>query len=238
MTTSLDELVQRWAASVASVTGPSSLSLRGVGIDVVHVRDADAELRSRWTGTTPTEPAEREALARAVQLSRAGLLSCTPAGDAIDIAVPLFLDGLTRNEFLHAVGEVAKAHESLAAAADAWSDQRQAAEEAAKKLAEIDAALFESDQIGAHLDAFGEPVGEAAAVAGGAPGTQAWFRTHVVPMGGVAAWAQPDPASPPETTLAPGVELQLLDVQNGWAYVAGSNDWRGWVDASLLAPAQ
>lgn len=63
-----------------------------------------------------------------------------------------------------------------------------------------------------------------------------WVRTHVVPDGGLQAWASPDPSVPAVATLAAGVELQLQEQRGDWAHVLGSNGWSGWVDARRLEP--
>ncbi len=62
----------------------------------------------------------------------------------------------------------------------------------------------------------------------------AWAPTHVVPVGGMAAWAVPDPTQAPIAQLASGVQLVLAEQQGAWARVVGSNGWSGWVDGRLL----
>jgi hypothetical protein len=64
-----------------------------------------------------------------------------------------------------------------------------------------------------------------------------WQATHVVPAGGISAWAVPDGRLAPVATLAAGVPLALVHVQGPWAEVVASNGWRGWVDATRLLPA-
>ncbi|CAN5703170.1 hypothetical protein BH24CHL5_BH24CHL5_05230 [soil metagenome] len=75
------------------------------------------------------------------------------------------------------------------------------------------------------------PAGAAVPAAPGAPG---WTPTHFVPSPGMAAWDAPDPARAPVATLAPGVQLSILEQQGAWARVMGSNGWTGWVDGRLL----
>ena len=75
----------------------------------------------------------------------------------------------------------------------------------------------------------------AALVAPPAPALAAWQATHIVGAD-LLAWAQPDAAAPPETTLPPGVQLQVVRTQGPWAEVKGWNGWSGWVDASRLQP--
>lgn len=67
----------------------------------------------------------------------------------------------------------------------------------------------------------------------GAPG---WAPTHAVPVSGVWAWDMPDPSRPPMVSLAPGVQLSIIEQQGAWARVLGSNGWTGWVDGRLLVP--
>ncbi len=67
------------------------------------------------------------------------------------------------------------------------------------------------------------------------PSRAAWVPTHVVPAGGLDAWANPVATEAPVTHLAHGVELTLLESQpNGWASVAAANGWRGWLDGRRL----
>ena len=69
-----------------------------------------------------------------------------------------------------------------------------------------------------------------------APGLPGWMPTHAVPHSGMWAWDIPDPNRPPMVTLAPGVQLSILEQQGAWSRVMGSNGWTGWVDGRLLAP--
>ena len=70
------------------------------------------------------------------------------------------------------------------------------------------------------------------------PATQAaapvWTPTHVVPAGGMPAWASPDPASPVMAGLDAGVQLQVVESRGAWAWVVASNGWSGWVDGRML----
>jgi hypothetical protein len=52
---------------------------------------------------------------------------------------------------------------------------------------------------------------------------------------GMPAWAQPNPALPPQAQLAPGTQLMVAEwSQSGWARVVASNGWSGWVDGRML----
>jgi hypothetical protein len=61
-----------------------------------------------------------------------------------------------------------------------------------------------------------------------------WSPTHLVPAGGVAAWAVPDPSQPPVASLPPGLDLAVESRIDGWALVRAAGGWRGWVDGRLL----
>lgn len=71
----------------------------------------------------------------------------------------------------------------------------------------------------------------------GAAAPQAFRPTHAVPPMGMPAWAQPNPALPPTTQLAPGTQLMVAEwSQSGWARVTAYNGWSGWVDGRMLVP--
>jgi hypothetical protein len=65
----------------------------------------------------------------------------------------------------------------------------------------------------------------------------AWQATHEVPRGGMSAWAQPDPSSPPVTQLAERVRLRVEESRGAWSRVSAENGWSGWVDGRLLQAA-
>jgi RsiW-degrading membrane proteinase PrsW (M82 family) len=69
-----------------------------------------------------------------------------------------------------------------------------------------------------------------------APVAPAWAPTHVVPAGGLPAWAAPNPAVPPVVTLAAGLDVILAERAGDWARVVAVNGWTGWVDARRLPP--
>lgn len=69
--------------------------------------------------------------------------------------------------------------------------------------------------------------------AGGGPGT--FTPTHVIPPGGLPAWAEPNPSAAPVSTANPGLRVQLLERRpDGWARVAFDNGWIAWVDGNKL----
>jgi len=61
-----------------------------------------------------------------------------------------------------------------------------------------------------------------------------WSPTHAVPAGGLPAWAEPDPARPPVTSLAQGLDLVVEKRSGAWARVRAVNGWTGWVDGRQL----
>ncbi|MEV6137230.1 SH3 domain-containing protein [Nocardia sp. NPDC051990] len=64
----------------------------------------------------------------------------------------------------------------------------------------------------------------------------AWYPTHLVPEGGLDAWAAPDPSLDPITSIAAGVELQILGRAGDWAHIACDNGWTAWVDGRAIQP--
>jgi RsiW-degrading membrane proteinase PrsW (M82 family) len=66
------------------------------------------------------------------------------------------------------------------------------------------------------------------------PEKPVWAPTHLVPPGGMAAWAHPDPASPPLVNLPERLELVIEQRAGAWAFVRAVNGWRGWVDGRRL----
>lgn len=62
----------------------------------------------------------------------------------------------------------------------------------------------------------------------------------LVPVGGLDAWAQPDPAQPPVARLDPGLEVWTVERRGDWTQVRCSNGWTGWIDGRRLplAPQQ
>ncbi|MGW1894358.1 hypothetical protein ACWCP6_29575 [Streptomyces sp. NPDC002004] len=59
--------------------------------------------------------------------------------------------------------------------------------------------------------------------------------THVVPQGGMQAWAAPD-TSRPTVPLDPLLPVRLVDRKGDWALILCANDWSAWVDSRLLVP--
>ncbi len=79
-----------------------------------------------------------------------------------------------------------------------------------------------------------KPAAKPAAAAKAAPAPGAWAPTHLVPAGGMAAWAAPDPSQRPQGMLPAGLELMFESQAGAWAQVRAVNGWRGWVDGRVL----
>lgn len=62
----------------------------------------------------------------------------------------------------------------------------------------------------------------------------AYTPTHEIPAGGLPAWQQPDGSQPPVTTLAGGLDVQLVEMRGQWANILCSNGWQGWIDGARL----
>src|SRR5437868_1992581 len=54
--------------------------------------------------------------------------------------------------------------------------------------------------------------------------------TYTAPVGGLPAWAAPDPAAQPVAHIQHRVEFRVLDRLGDWAQIECSNGWRAWVD--------
>lgn len=74
----------------------------------------------------------------------------------------------------------------------------------------------------------------AAPAAAQQPAIPGWNPTHVVPDGGLPAWAEPNPEAQPVATLGAGLPVFVEQVLGAWAHVLCSNGWRGWVDGRRL----
>jgi hypothetical protein len=64
-----------------------------------------------------------------------------------------------------------------------------------------------------------------------------WPATHTVPAEGMAAYATPDPATPPVARLDPHLPVQRLERRGEWMHVVCANGWTTWVDGRLLVRA-
>jgi hypothetical protein len=80
------------------------------------------------------------------------------------------------------------------------------------------------------------PAGPAPVAATGGTPVAGWAPTHQVPETGTWAWAAPDAAAQPFTSLAPSTEVQVLTRSDNWAQVRAVNGWEGWVDLRQLHP--
>jgi hypothetical protein len=234
--TQLDDLIQKWSSESVASTGPGELLLRTPGSDSVVGRaeetpDGNAELRADWTpnGSLGSDAEALEGLAQAAMMMRSGLLTCAAAHGRVEIRMPVYLEGLSRQEFLGAVAEVGRAHWLLASSAAELLAQR--AIVTRLESADVAAVYEQVQKAQRELDALAATPAPAAAPAGAA-----WAPTHVAPEGGMPAWTTPDPSAAPAAVLASRVELQVRELRGDWANVTGSNGWSGWVDARRLVP--
>ena len=62
----------------------------------------------------------------------------------------------------------------------------------------------------------------------------AYEPTHDVPASGLPAFAEPDATPGAAAQLVPGLDVQLLERQDDWAYIECSNGWKAWVNGTLL----
>src|SRR5262250_139773 len=60
--------------------------------------------------------------------------------------------------------------------------------------------------------------------------------THLVPDGGLDAWASPDGTQPAVARLDPGLAVSVRQWHGDWAHIVCSNGWSGWVDGRRLVP--
>jgi hypothetical protein len=60
--------------------------------------------------------------------------------------------------------------------------------------------------------------------------------SRAVPAGGLDAWTEPDAARPPDARLDPGLRVEMLEENQGWALVRFDNGWEAWVDGRRLEP--
>jgi hypothetical protein len=62
----------------------------------------------------------------------------------------------------------------------------------------------------------------------------AWAPTHRVPVEGLDAWQEPDPAAAPIARLDAGLEVRVERTDGAWAQIVCENGWSAWVDDRRL----
>jgi len=124
---------------------------------------------------------------------------------------------------------------------------------AGRLVGQLQAAQIEYSMIRSRVESLGDPALEVERqkirslrtelarlpVAGGVARGVApagWAPTHLAPVGGMVAWAAPDPSQLPVATLPPRLELAVEARSGAWAQVRAVNGWRGWVDGRSLVP--
>ncbi|HUU61802.1 MAG TPA: SH3 domain-containing protein [Acidimicrobiia bacterium] len=182
--------------------------------------------------------AGEEAAAKALALvnKRGSLMRGTAQAEGgrlgVSVEYPIYLDGLTRQNFLLATQEVAGAVDAVGTLGGTAPAEAAAV---APVIPEQPVAV-EPEVEGAAAAAV-TPIAAAADTAEmAAPAQPAAFSpTHEVPAGGMSAWARPDPSLQPAARLEARVQLRVDETRGAWARVTGSNGWTGWVDARRLA---
>ncbi|HSQ37063.1 MAG TPA: SH3 domain-containing protein [Acidimicrobiia bacterium] len=196
--------------------------------------------RLELAGTGKESAAEALALVN----KRGSLMRGTvqPEGDGLGVSVqyPIYLDGLTRQNFLLATQEMAGAVDAVGALGGTAA----AEEVAVAPVMPEQPAMVEPEVIpevtaatAAAAVAAAAPIVPAAdTIEIAAPAQPATFSpTHEVPAGGMSAWARPDPSLQAAARLEARVQLRVDETRGAWARVTGSNGWTGWVDARRLA---
>gem|GEM_PF-1810379 len=187
------------------------------------VAEEEVLLSHRLTLTDTGEDALPEALALANQ--RGSLLRGTAEMDngrlVVNLEYPIYMDGLSRQNFLLATQELAGAADAVAALGAA------APAEAAEPKVMMEPAAAPVEKPADTIEMPAAPPEPAAA---------AFVPTHEVPPGGMSAWANPDPSLQPIARLEARVQLRVDERRGAWARVTGSNGWTGWVDDRRLAP--
>jgi hypothetical protein len=231
----LETQIQRWCRDgivTAAGGGMLDIVLRDGGqirASIASTAPDEGELRATWAASGVAASMIGD-LVRTAALLCSGLVRLEAQDAVVQISVPLFLDGLSRQSFLAAAADLGHAGEVLASSARALDDNRSSLEAAQRALAEADDLIAEGERARAELDA-----ARASATGMELPPAR-WTATHIVPENGLSAWSTPDGSAAPAAMLAAGTELQALEQQGDWMLVAAANAWTGWVDARLLAP--
>jgi SH3-like domain-containing protein len=151
-----------------------------------------------------------------------GTAAAEGGGLAVTIEYPIYLDGLTRQNFLLATQELAATADSVSA------------------LGTASPAAAPEPKVVVEPAAFAAPaamVADTIEMPASLPQPAAVFTpTHEVPAGGMSAWAAPDPNLQPVARLEARVQLRVDERRGAWARVTGSNGWTGWVDDRRLSP--
>ena len=131
----------------------------------------------------------------------------------------VYVDGLSKNSFMHAVAEIARTSRLLTALTGAGTAAAEPAAAAASQ--QMPAPSFTPTP---------------APQPQPAPASQ-WVPTHSVPPQGLRSWAAPDPNGPVVANLAPGLPIQVTEVRGAWARIVCSNGWTGWIDGRIIGVA-
>jgi len=161
--------------------------------------------------------------------TRPGWVTAVPdrMGGGMTVQAFVYLDGLSKNSFVHATSEVARTARLLAnlstagAVASTVPSGQPATATPATAPQPLPAPTFSPAPTPQATPSY----------------TPAWAPTHSVPPQGMRAWAAPDPAGPVVANLAPGLPIQVTEVRGAWARVVCSNGWTGWIDGRIIGVA-
>ena len=155
----------------------------------------------------------------------------------------VYVDGLSKNSFMHAVAEIARTSRLLTALTGAGTAAAEPAATAAPAATPSYASATPVEQPAAASAAAASPQMPApsftptpAPQPQPAPASQ-WVPTHSVPPQGLRSWAAPDPNGPVVANLAPGLPIQVTEVRGAWARIVCSNGWTGWIDGRIIGVA-
>ncbi|MDT4940603.1 MAG: hypothetical protein QOJ34_692 [Pseudonocardiales bacterium] len=267
MTMPMERLAPWLGAGGISDAGDGRLTVQGAGAEPVPVEvrttGSGAELCATWSAPAGAVDLDLAPLARATALARPGALRCEAQPGRVLIAAPLFLDGLTQQQFVSTAHDVAKAYETFAAAhpgpaaePEPPAEPAPAAPERSEPSGQLPSLVKHAapDESEPPRPASTAPISEALTVAVPDPEPPAsatpapavpapatpppaaqWRRSHVLPPEGQQAWAAPDFGA--QSVQAPGgYEVQIVEVRGEWAHVAGRDGWTGWLEARRLIP--
>jgi hypothetical protein len=153
---SLQEVIDAWGQSgPLSRSGPSTLLCRigagAVAVDVTSEGPDFARLSATWEA--PAWLITRESsllpsvadLASGLEFQGGALLTAASTERGVQVSAPLYLEGLSRQSFVTAVAEVARAVGSLTRVAADLDAQRPALAEAERSMAEAQKAMDEAN---------------------------------------------------------------------------------------------
>ena len=209
-------------------------------VEVLQAAGAD-RLTVRHVATVA---GDAQGAARRLIDSRPGGLTASvdAAGSTVAVTAQtyVYLDGLSKHTFVHAVHEVARTGRLLGALAGAQASTASvAAAQSATPAGQTASATPGAASPAMASPSFAPAAGatQQATPAQTAPAQAQWVPTHSVPPQGMRSWAAPDPNGPVVANLAPGLPIQVTEVRGAWARIVCSNGWTGWIDGRIIGVA-